>query len=135
MKMQKFTAERLDAMFAANGITDTEAWVIDMCMGARDIILADPTRYRAYGQYWWLIKTEMIRQGILDFGDFVDAEIFAQLDYGYPHYNVMAAFQHEEKAFSQGSAYNPVHSYFDEEEGELHEYFISDSDVEIQVFK
>ena len=58
-----------------------------------------PDMYLSFGPYWWLLKNELIKIGVNDFGDDSDAEIVEMLEYESRDLNCAACFAAQTLAF------------------------------------
>lgn len=109
-------------------------WRAKMAKTLAGIISQNPIRYRAYGPYWWLLKKELIANGITMFGETVDAEGFEMCDYGDATYNLLAAWAYGEYAMDLGLIYSNEHNIdaIEDDDTEPHSrvYVIADDEVE-----
>lgn len=129
MKIWKPEEQDLRAGIAEAGALS--GWEVLYVNRLAAVILKDPLRYRNFGPYWWALKRAMIDQGILEFGDEIDLESFEAIDYGSTELNVAAAYAYEDARHSGNlNIYDDTH-ILQGDNGEVVEYVISDSGVEI----
>ena len=100
-----------------------------MMKGIKRILISVPSRYRAYGPYWYPLKNEFIKRGDLSFGEFTDAEWLAEMDYGDTKLNIAAAFAYEETQFNLGLVADAFHT-LEDADGNPVEYVSADPDME-----
>lgn len=135
--LHKPSIETLDALkdeaFNGGKVTPTD-WRKKMVAGICGILSARPLQYRSYGPYWWLVKHELITQGITRFGETVDAEWFENMDYGDPVRNLLAAWLYADWAIDNGLIFSNQHTVTqlgEDDEVENIEYVLMDDEVEI----
>lgn len=113
-----------------------EEWRKNILGNIANILRREPLRYRAYGPYWWILKREMLNQGIKDFGSHIDAEWYGNTDYGNSTINILAAWLYEDNGFSFRNIYSSDHNVTflqGENEGEIdvRVYTLVDEDMEM----
>ncbi len=109
-------------------------WIPKFLKNLRKLLLENPQYYRGYGPYWWALKKELVNAGFLDFGDEIDMEWLAAVDYERTEYNLLAGFAYLESMFDLGKQAEPVHT-IDLENGETIEFLATDSDMDIIIFE
>jgi hypothetical protein len=130
IKPEKDQVEELIKV-AMNGLTTTiREWESNFSASLVEFLQKNPLRYRGFGPYWWLVKRALIDRGHLEFGDFIDAEVYEAFDYGKPSINLAAAFSYSEERFSLGSMYESRHA-IEHEDGDTTEYVLVDEDMEL----
>lgn len=97
--------------------------------GLRANIASNPSMYRSFGPYWWLIKREMLAMGIKDFGESVDTETADALDYGDRDLNCAAGYAYQLLAFDTMAVYGHHHAV-QLEDGTIAQYVLADEEVE-----
>jgi hypothetical protein len=130
MSIEKYNTAELDILIAeATKEQSLEAWIAVMMASMKKILGERPSRYRAYGPYWFPVKNEFIKKGDFSFGDFVDAAWLSEMDYGDIKYNMAAAFAYEETQFNLGLMEYSFHS-LEDSDGTPIEYVSADTDME-----
>jgi len=130
MPIEKYKKEDLDILISeATKDQSIEAWISAMMKSMKQIMIQKPSRYRAYGPYWFPVKNEYIKQGDFSFGDFIDAAWLVEMDYGDIKYNIAAAFAYEETQFNLGLMDYPFHT-LEDSEGDPIEFISADNDME-----
>ena len=84
----------------ATGLSE-KAWLEKMANTIAEILEENPKQYRSLGPYWWGVKQVLKQQGF-DFGDFIDAEWFEQIDYGSDVWNMLASYAYQMYAAANG---------------------------------
>lgn len=116
---------------------DEDAWKKKIIANIAIILKQNPLQYRSFGPYWWLVKSELIKQGITDFGQDVDAEWFEKADYGNSSTNILAAWAYSDNAIDEGLIYSSEHSVTFlngefEDEIDVQTYVLVDEEMELQ---
>lgn len=112
-KIHKQSIESLQALKAEatdHGHIAEAEWRSKMANQLAGIISKNPVCYRAYGPYWWILKKELIDNGITMFGETVNADGFDMADYGDATYNLLAAWAYGEYAMDMGLIYSNEHN-------------------------
>jgi len=130
MAIEKYKKEDLEPVIAeATKFQTADAWIALMMKSMKQIMTAKPSRYRAYGPYWYPLKNEFFKRGDLTFGEFTDAAWLAEMDYGDAKYNLAAAFAYEETQFNLGLMDYSFHT-MEDIEGNPVEFVSADPDME-----
>jgi len=111
-----------------------EAWKKKFLAGLKAILTKDPTRYRAYGPYWWPLKKVYIDQGDLAFGESVDLEWLEAMDYGKPELNIIAAHAYEEVRICKNMVDDPFHVMETVDGSDSVEFASDDPEMEMKGF-
>lgn len=119
-----------------NGKVSEDGWADKNVQLTAGLLRGDPLRYRSYGPYWWLVKAAMIRRGIDEFGDFVDGEWFANMDYGNEFHNLLAALLYSNRALDMGLIHSNAHNVEllpagEDQEEDVLVYVLADDDMEL----
>lgn len=125
----------LDAIVAEGTAKQSvEEWENNMLTVFADIVKEEPQRYLAFGYFWWAIKQLMQERGIADFGDETDAELLDATVFSDPALLIAAAFSYQNDRFIEGLIYEARHTYLDKDTGDIQDYILADSDMDIQTF-
>lgn len=138
-KLIKPSIQELELLRGAatqNGKTSEKEWVQKNCELNARFLRKDPARYRSFGPYWWVLKDEMLKHGITDFGDFLDMEWLELCKYDTPFHTLLAAWMYSENAIDMGLIYSNEHlvSYLPEEtdqENDVRPYIVADDEMEL----
>jgi len=127
--IEKYTTAQLDILIAEGTKNQTvEIWIAKILAGYKKMLQDKPVRYRAFGPYWWPLKSEYIESGDMSFGSFLDQDWLGKMDYGEARYNIAAAFAYEENQFDLGLMDWPFHTM--EDDGNPVEFVSADPDME-----
>jgi hypothetical protein len=75
-----------------------------------------PLRYRNFGAFWWLVKTELIALD-LAVDDYIDAPVFAATTYNDTALNLLAAYAYSSDNFARnGLMQGNEHPALDDDE-------------------
>jgi len=130
MTVERYNITGLDILIAeATKGQTVEAWIATSMASMKKILGEAPSRYRAYGPYWYPVKNEFIKKGDFSFGEFTDAAWLAEMDYGDIKYNIAAAFACEETQFNLGLMDYSFHT-LEDSDGNPVEYVSADPDME-----
>ncbi|MBE0507503.1 MAG: hypothetical protein IBX50_12430 [Marinospirillum sp.] len=91
-----------------------------------------PSMYLSFGPWWWVLKSEMINAGILDFGDETDAEVLEMLSYNNTDMNCAACYVAQSAAFDEYSTHTHDRTVVDLD-GEPFVYRLADSTMEMMI--
>lgn len=94
-----------------------------------EIIADNPRQYRAYGPYWWAIKSLMVEHGIMDFGEEIEAGTIEHYSYPSDVDTIVSAWSYFQDVFSDGRLYSSEHQ-LPMADGELYLYELIDMEME-----
>ena len=100
------------SQLTCNGALSPEQFVSDIVKAAAGVLMRDPAGYRAFGPYWWLMKSLMLKQGIASFGQFIDYKWFRRCDYGSDADNAFAAWLYYNQSLEEGRQHQAEHTVF-----------------------
>ncbi|MCG3884172.1 hypothetical protein I3271_05680 [Photobacterium leiognathi] len=124
------TKEQLSSMIDDVTANKTEnEFVLDQIHAINDIISSDPRQYRAYGVFWWRIKSIMLDHGFSNFGALLDGDLLERLNHLTDSEVLCAAYCNKIAALEDGRLYSSTHIY-DAIDGETTTYDLSDLDME-----
>ena len=126
------TKEQLSSMIDEVTANKTEIeFVLDQINAINDVISNDPRQYRAYGVFWWRIKSIMIDHGFGGFGALLDGVLLEQMNYLTDSEALCAAYCNKIAALDDGRLYSASHFYDSSvDEAETVNYNLSDLDME-----
>lgn len=95
-------------------------------------LIERPDMYLSFGPYWWLLKNELIKIGVNDFGDDSDAEVVEMLEYESRDLNCAACFAAQSLAFDSYSTHTNDKTVIGDD-GEPFIYRLADDDMELMI--
>lgn len=91
-----------------------------------------PDMYLSFGPYWWLLKNELIKLGINDFGEDSDIEVVEMLDYKGRDLNCAACYAAQSLSFDSYSTHTNDKTVIGDD-GEPFIYRLADDDMELMI--
>lgn len=133
MKIAKPSTDELSPLLSRptqGGAISEAEWRKKLIKSFAETLRKSPLQYRCFGPYWWIFKTLLLEEGETAFGTGMDAEWKADMDYGKPSLNLLAAYAYYDSAFDQGLIYSNTHTVVSAEDGSVMEYVLVDEDME-----
>ena len=132
MDIYRLSIDDLQPLLLEATATQTlEQWMDKFLAGMKRILLDNPLRYRNFGPYWWPLKKAYIDRGDMSFGDFLDAEWLAAMDYGKPELNILAAYAYEDLRLTTSMMEDPFHTMPTVDGGDSVEFASDDQQMEM----
>ena len=125
--------ELLTLMHEATANQTVDVWLEKFITNLKKILLQHPSRYRNFGPYWWIVKKAYIDRGDMSFGESIDLEWQAAMDYGKPELNIMAAFAYEELRTSKNMLDDPFHDMESTDGSNSVEFASNDPEMEMMI--
>ena len=114
-----------------SSLTDTE-FADRYLLAVAKVLKTDKARYRCYGPYWPVIKSELVAMGVQDFGSEFDEDMAANFNYDNRALNAAAAYVYSHPRVQSGELYNNTH-ILETLEGDLLPVAIEDRELEAQI--
>lgn len=114
-----------------NGLSENE-WIKKMASTIASILQDNPKQYRGLGPYWWVVKKILLDLDYA-FGDFIDAEWYAHVDYVSDVLNLLASYVYKRYSANMGLFESNEHTlYMIDDRGNVEPfvYTLIDDDME-----
>lgn len=135
--ISKPSADELAPLLAEateNGRVSEDAWRTKLLTSFANMVKKHPLSYRAFGPYWWLLKSMFVECGIVRFGTTIDAEWLEATTYGDDTLNLLAVYAYYSHSFETGLQRSNTHT-IPLDDGEALHFVLADDEVEIMVFE
>lgn len=134
VKIREFTAdELLSVVEEATKSQTEEAWIEKYLGSVVSLITRKPVSYRAFGAYWWVVRSELEDRSLYPFVEKLDYDLLAQVDLGNTALNLAAAWSYSEFTHNKLSNLSNAFTHAIDDGGDTISYQLWDDELEANI--